>query len=244
MHLTIGICDDSTEQVSLLIRYLRDFPSSEPFEFVQETHPERFLRALEDNPPQLVFLDIDMGDMNGIRLGEIIRDLYPDTVIVYITAYAEYACDAFGVRAFHYLLKPLTKETFDQVLKDALEYLERQYLSRPAKTWTIQTKNEIVTLRCEDIYYFEKTGHRIRVHTAKNDFYYYGSFVALLEKIDRQSFVQCHQGYVANIGKIRAFRDKMLFLEGEGKLPVSRTFTKQVREVLTEHLFYGKEQPR
>ncbi|MGE4354819.1 MAG: LytR/AlgR family response regulator transcription factor, partial [Oscillospiraceae bacterium] len=111
----------------------------------------------------------------------------------------------------------------------------------PVKTLTIRNKGETVSLRYDNIYYFEKAGHRISVHTTAGDYNFYGKFVALLAEIDPGCFVQCHQGYVANIGKIRAFRDKTLFLEGDISLPVSRSYTDTVKNILAERLFAGKD---
>ncbi|MGE4484704.1 MAG: LytR/AlgR family response regulator transcription factor, partial [Oscillospiraceae bacterium] len=165
MRLNIGICDDFPEQVALLSAYLNRRHDSGAFQIVTGTEPLRFLEDLENTPPQLVFLDIDMGETSGIRLGEAIKSRYPDTLIIYITAYSKYACDAFGVRAFHYLLKPLTEETLSQVLTEALDYIEKRRNGIPVKTLTIRNKGETVSLRYDNIYYFEKAGHRISVHT-------------------------------------------------------------------------------
>jgi len=240
MEITIGICDDSPEQVALLAAYLKNHADGRAAHTVTETDPLRFLKGFEKTPPQLVFLDIDMGEMNGIRLGEAIKERCPDTLVVYITAYAQYACEAFGLRAFHYLLKPVTEEAFRSVLEEAFAYIERLRARDPVKTWSVRSKGEIVSLRYDQIRYFEKIGHRIRVHADAADFYYYGKFITLLGEIDSQFFAQCHQGYVVNIDKIRAFRDKTLFLEGGAKLPVSRTFTEHVKEVLSARLFAGR----
>ena len=241
MVLTVGICDDFPGQVELLAHYLDSPPGGDEFDLVKATDPEDFLMKLETVRPQLVFLDIDMGESDGISLGEKIRVLYPDTVIIYITAYEKYALEAFRVRAFHYLLKPLTREKFNRTLEEAVGFIRAKVGTKPAKTFTIQTKSEINRLDYSDIFYFEKTGHRIKIHTEKRDIYYYDNLSNLLGEIDRDCFIQCHQGYVANVDKIRGFRDKTLFLDGNLKLPVSRSFIESVKEMLARKLFDGKD---
>ncbi|MEN6326442.1 MAG: LytTR family DNA-binding domain-containing protein [Syntrophomonas sp.] len=242
MVFTIGICDDCPEQIELFIQYLNNYQNGDEFTIVKSTDPEDFLMKLEVNKPQLVFLDIDMGEMSGIQLGEKIKALYKDTIIVYITAYEKYALEAFRVRAFHYLLKPLTEEKFHYVLEEALRFIKKESANEPAKTFTVQTKGEIVCLNYSDILYFEKIGHRIKVHTVNRDIYYYGNLARLIEQIDANSFIQCHQGYIANVDKIRGFRDKTLFLNGNLQLPVSRSFAENVKEMLAGRLFAGKEE--
>ena len=76
-----------------------------------------FLRArdallyLEDHPVDLALLDIDMPDMNGLELAARIKERWPDTIILFLTGYTQYAVNAFAVRAVGYLMKPVTRET-------------------------------------------------------------------------------------------------------------------------------------
>ena len=241
MPFVIGICDDSLEQVELLLKYLGSYPGFDSFETVQSTHPQSFLAELKTNKPEIVLLDIDMGDTNGIQLGEKIKSLYPDTVIIYITAHEEYAVKAFEVHAFHYLLKPLTKEHFFLVMDEALAYIRKKLPAEPAKTFSIQIKGEFISVPYSIIFYFEKTGRRIKIHTSEREVYYYGNLQELPGKLDAASFLQCHQGYIVNVDKIRSFREKTLFLEKGLALPVSRSYMEQVREALARMLFAGRD---
>lgn len=240
MVFTIGICDDSPEQIELLTHYLNSHPGGDDFSVIKSTAPDDFLRLLEECQPQLVLLDIDMGEINGIQLGEKIKALHENTIIIYITAHEQYALEAYQVRAFHYLLKPLTREKFNQVLEEALRIIKRDQ-DQPVKTFNLQLKGEIISIDYKDIYYFEKVGHRIKVHTESRDVLYYDTLYNLLDIIDDESFIQCHQGYIVNVGKIRSYRDKSLSLEGNLHLPVSRPFVEGVREKLAQRLFTGKE---
>ena len=236
--ITIGICDDNFQQVELLEKYIN--PGADEYEIIKSTDPEKFLNLVQSRKPQLVFLDIDMGRISGLELGEQIKALYEDTVLVYITAYEKYALEAFGVRAFHYLLKPLTGDKFNDVFREALRLIEN-VRTKTEKTMTVKTKKEVVSLKLSDIIYFEKLGHKIKIHTGQRDLYYYDNFANLLDTIGSDVFIQCHQGYIVNIAKIRGFRDKTLFLDGDIALPVSRSYTDAVKKKLTERLFAGKD---
>ena len=68
------------------------------------------LEWIQSNPVDIALLDIDMPGMNGLQLAERIKKVYPDTAIIFVTGYSEYAVDAFRLRASGYLLKPVTKE--------------------------------------------------------------------------------------------------------------------------------------
>jgi DNA-binding LytR/AlgR family response regulator len=239
MALTVGICDDCPEQIELLKGYLHRFEDGTGLTVVGSTDPEEFLAELKENKPDLVFLDIDLGEWNGITLGETIKTTYEAAIIVYITAYEEYALEAFRVRAFHYLLKPLTEEKFNQVFQEATALFKKIAIEKPGKkSFTVRRKDEIIALDYDDIDYFEKIGHKIKVYTGDGDLDFYGNFIKLLDAIDPDFFVQCHQGYIVNIDKIRGYRDKTLFLEGNLPIPVSRSYTMNIKEILVKRLFF------
>jgi DNA-binding LytR/AlgR family response regulator len=243
MTYTIGICDDCTQQVDILTGFLHGCGEYGEFRVIHAIEPETFFEALKADKPDLVFLDVDMDGMNGIELGEKIKALYENTAIIYITGYEKYAFEAFRLRAFHYLLKPVTVKQFRQVLSEALVYIQKENAGKAEKTFSVQNKGELLNLPYRDICYFEKVGHQIKIHALSREVYYYDNLGRLLAKLDGDAFVQCHQGYIANADKIRAFRDKTLFLDGSIQIPVSRTFSEQVKEVLKKKLFAERKQP-
>ncbi len=241
MTYTIGICDDCIEQVDLLAGFLHRCGEYGEFRVINANEPVAFFETLKTDRPDLVLLDVDMDGMNGIELGEKIRKLYENTILIYITGYEKYAFKAFQLRAFHYLLKPVTMGRFRQVLNEALDYIQKEDAGKDEKKFSVQNKGELLNLPYRDILYFEKSGHQIKVHSLSRNVYYYSNFICLLAELDDDAFVQCHQGYIANADKIRAFRDKTLYLDGNIQLPVSRTFAEQVKEVLKKKLFAGRE---
>ena len=241
MALVIGICDDSAQQVALLLKFLNSYPGNDGFEIIQATQPTAFLAELKAKRPELVLLDIDMGETNGIQLGNQIKALYPDAIVIYITAHEKYALEAFRVRAFHYLLKPLTKEDFFHVMDEALEFIRSKASGEAEKSFSVQIKGEFISIPYSDIFYFEKIGHRVKIQTSEREIYYYGNVQELTEQLDGSSFLQCHQGYMVNMGKIRSFREKTLFLENGHELPVSRSYVEPVRDALAKRLFAGRD---
>lgn len=234
---TIGFCEDDAAQLSLLRRYLDACrEDGEEFRVVAASEPAAFLEALRCAAPDLVFLDIELGNESGLDLGKKIRELYPAALIVYVTAYGQYALEAFQVRAFHYLVKPIALESFRCVLRESLRLL-RSRVPIPEKRFSVQIRGEIVSLPYSSILFFEKTGHRIRVHAGERDIYYYGNMQDLLAKLEGSEFFQCHQGFVVNIHRVRSFRERTLFLDADAQVPVSRTYADAVRDKLIQWLF-------
>jgi len=236
MELIIGVCDDQKEQIELINNYLMKFKEKFEIKFINTDDPLEFLSLLKEDKPDLVFLDIDMEKLDGIKLGKKIKKKYNDSVIIYITAYEKFALEAFKVRAFHYLIKPVTAEKIREVFKEAVSLLKKE--NRENKYYAVKKKGEYIYLDYEDIYYFEKVRHKIKVCTVKEDILFYGTFKKLQRKIDMDYFIRCHQGYIVNISKIKAYRKQMLTLkENLKKIPVSRSHIGEVKDMLEKKLF-------
>jgi DNA-binding LytR/AlgR family response regulator len=237
MKYVIGICDDNYEQILLIKQYLNNFPWKGELTIIESTQADKFLSLLQENKPDFVFLDIDMGEVNGIELGKKIRKVFKNMVIIYVTGHENYAIEAFQVRAFHYLLKPIVISTFNEVVSETIEFLGKMNSKNIQKNFIVKTKKEIISIDYNDIYYFEKINRKIKIHSKSRDILYYDNFSNLSNEIDSDDFLRCHQGYIVNIDKIKSLRNRTLFLYGDYELPVSRSYSENVREMFTKKLF-------
>jgi len=240
MTWKVGICDDNPLQVELIKKYVRKYDWKDDLCVLDSTNPDDFLDLVKATIPHVVFLDIDMGKVNGIDLGEAIRKIDKNIVIVFITAYEKYAYEAYQTRAFHYLMKTILTEEFNEVLDEVIAHIKLLNTQLVNSNFVVKTKKETVCFECDDIYYFEKIGHKIRVCAESRDVFFYDNFCTLIEVIDPKYFVRCHQGYIVNIGKVRGLKNKTLFLSNDFELPVSRTYMSNIRLVLNDKLFSGR----
>lgn len=238
MAITIGVCDDSKEQVELVTHYIHQNSKVDGFHTFSAVDPVMFLLDFREHAPEIVFLDIDMDGMNGIELGQRIREINNETVIVYITGHEGYALDAFGVRAYHYLLKPVSEKKFKAVLDDAISAASLVQLQKVKKgKFTVKSKNSVVSVEFDRISYFEKIGRKVKIQTDTGTIEFYGKFVELIEQLDQTFFVQCHQGFIINKDKIVSYRSKTLCMASCEKVPVSRTYHKAIKGIIENLLF-------
>ncbi len=238
MEIRIDICDDCLEQLELVKSFIHKYRKINEINIHTETDPVLFLSEFRVRKPHIVFLDIDMEGMNGITLGERIRVINDDTVIVYITGHDDYALEAFGVKAYHYLLKPVSEKKFMTVLEDAIKIAEMLKLQKLKKgKFTFKRRNEIVNIEFDHICYFEKVGRKIKVRTDTDAIEYYGKFIELIEQLDQSYFIQCHQGFIINKEKIATYKGGALNMTSCERVPVSRTHQKKVKEMIEDLLF-------
>lgn len=115
----IAVCvDDEVMTLEYTLDRCRELPQMEAVQGFSQ--PREALEWLRDHRVDIAFLDIDMPDMDGITLAARIKELHPDTAIVFLTAYKQFAYDAMSVRPSGYLLKPLTRQALQQEVEYAL----------------------------------------------------------------------------------------------------------------------------
>lgn len=238
MSYKIGICDDNYSHIIVMDHYLRRYFKASEFSLIKSNNPLLFLEEVKEDKLDCCFLDVDMDPVSGIDLARDIKAFRKDVVIIFVSAYQNYAFDAFGVRAFHFLLKPLKYEDFEKVMDLLVKELDQKQVNKEVKKkYHINTKKESYYIEPDDIQFFEKIGHKIRLRTESKEITYYGTFTELLKDLDTTSFVQCHQGYIVNIDKIRRFSGHALYLNGEKTIPVSRSKESIIRHALENKLF-------
>lgn len=208
--MNIGICDDEKE-ICLQIRKLILAMSPES----QVTHycsGKQFLS--ERQRFDILFLDIQMSDTNGMEIARTLRERKEDTVLIFVTALKEYVFEAFDVSAFHYLLKPLVKEKFNNVFQEALKEAEKRARGRD-ETLFFQTKSKSFTLLKNEILYVENCRRKVDIHTLHQTETIYAT-MAHMEELLGNGFYRCHRGYLVNMAYIAQYNaDSILLHNGE-----------------------------
>lgn len=240
MILNIAICDDDAVHVDLIKSYVKSMSIPYEVDYILAYSGEELLEKIKGTLINIAFLDIEMKGLNGIETGKIIRKNNKETIIIYLTGYKDYALEAFEIESFHYLVKPITKDKFIKIMERILVRIqEKKALQEKLSIFHIQTKGKLIQLQYEDIYYFEKHFRKIKVHTFNETIAFYGSMKELLDEIDCEYFIRCHQSYVVNKNKIREIRENSVILKEkeEWYIPISRTYKKEIIDSFCEVLF-------
>ena len=126
--MNIIICDDSQKDRKILIELLQNY-AQERNEYFEITEYDSGLRLSEDEASlqkcQLVFLDINMEDMDGLKTAMKIKDKYPKLPVVLVTAYMNYALDGYKVKASRFLLKDNLAETIGECMDDLIAEIQK-----------------------------------------------------------------------------------------------------------------------
>lgn len=184
------------------------------------------LEYLKSNPIDLVFLDINMPDISGVELAAL---LPKETMVVFTTAYSDYAVQGFELDALDYLLKPFNLMRFLKACQKAQEWLELQPNNEPQFIYVKTTEGQL-KVRFEDLMCCEATGNYVTFHL-KNDKILSRLTLAEIEKSLPSFFLRTHRSYIVNMKLVdKAERHQLLI--GIYSFPVSNTYLDHVLERL------------
>lgn len=192
-----------------------------------------FLAAARKEPFSLVFLDIYMGDENGVDTAKELRRFDTDCLLVFATTSADHALDGFRVRAFHYLVKPYTKEDltalFDEILKRFP--LQERYIQ-------VNASGAPIRLRFREILYAEHYQHRIHIYrTDGRETVTRQTFREFCAGLTDGRFFQCSRGMIVNLEHAEDFDGTDFILKNGKRIPVSRDLAKAARLAFGDFLF-------
>jgi two-component system LytT family response regulator len=192
---------------------------------------EEALQAIETLRPDVVFLDVEMPDLDGLGLvRRLDRDVRP--LLVFVTAYEEYALDAFRAAAAQYLLKPVDPNA----LRQAIERV-RKLLDTPLERVAVKRRGRTLLFRVDDIDWVEAAGNYVRLHVGGQRHLLRETMGGIERKLDRRCFIRIHRSTIVNVGRIRevhgaAHGDATVVLRDGTQLMLSRVYRDRLEPLL------------
>ena len=218
---------------------------------------EEAVMAVQDHSPDLMFLDVQMPQMNGF---DVIDAVGPERMplVIFVTAYDQHAIRAFDANALDYLLKPYSDERFEAAMARAKSRLDERNLrefgrrmlqmvskippqSRRWDRFVVKSAGSTRFLRVAEIDWIEAAGVYVTLHVAGKDFLYRASLTELAEKLDPQRFIRVHRSAIVNIESIVQLEPAThgefeVVLKNGSRTRVSRTYRAQLEQRLGQSL--------
>lgn len=235
MKINCAIIDDEPLARDLLESYVNKTP------FL--TLAGKYGSAVEAMPDvrkhniQLLFLDIQMPDMNGMEFSHLVP---PETRVIFTTAFQQYALDGFRVNALDYLMKPINYNEFLQSANKALDWftLVEKDKAAPASADFIYVKSDykLVQIRLEDILYIEglKDYLKIYIEGQPRPVLSLLSMKSMEERLPYPRFMRVHRSYIVQMAKVKTL-DKTQILFGKSRIPISDSYRNDILRFLNEH---------
>ena len=208
------------------------------------------VRALRKLKPELLFLDVQMPVLDGFG---VLREVGPAhmPVVIFVTAYDEFAVRAFDAQALDYLVKPLAEARFKEAIERTRERLraaEAVELSRKLSALLamreragqrilVPTSTGELVLDADEIEWIEADDYYAAIHARGGRHLIRESLASLGQRLDAERFVRAHRSAIVNLDRVREVRSEggelLLVLRGGARVPVSRRRREQVNRLLT-----------
>lgn len=257
MTISCAIIDDEPLAVKLLESYVE----KTPFLALAGCYSSAVeaLYELQTHPVSLLFLDIQMPELNGLDFAKVLGGT---THVVFTTAFSQYAVDSYKVNAADYLLKPISYTDFLSAASKVLDLCEREATDRanasapvqtddaapaqpngtaPSDSFFIKSDYKLLRLRYDDILYVEglKDYVKIYLESSRKPVLSLTSMRTVENFLPADRFLRIHRSFIVNMSKVPVVeRGQIVF--GEKRLPVSDSYKEAVQDYVNRHLLQGR----
>ncbi|MDD3219583.1 MAG: LytTR family DNA-binding domain-containing protein [Lachnospiraceae bacterium] len=221
----IAICDDEWK-VCIKLQEQLEATVSEEHEIIKTQSIKELEEYIyKDGGIDILFLDIQLHEENGIDAAVKLQRYVPQMAIIFITGYIDYAKDIFKVIPTYFLLKPFT----DEEIREALSRAEQVQLAQRAYSVTIMEDKKIIQLYSQNIHYAESKNRTIEIITSTDRYTTYMKLDDLEQKLP-DNFLRPHKSYLVNMNAVSYFSAKEMILYDGTVIPVSKRRYQKTKE--------------
>lgn len=214
----------------LLYRYAEENDKEIDVEIFQGGENAAF--QIAQNEYDILFLDIDLGDVKGFEIGKQIRDELKNNKIqiVYISGDTSYAMELFKTRPFDFVVKPVDKkklfkmlDTYFSIFSGKNKYLHYRWLKQDH------------IIKQDNIIYLQSIGRKVVAKTFDGDVEFYDELSKVIDKLDDNKFCRVHKSFVINSIYVDVFKSDKVIMCDSARIPISKSYKKSFREWLVKH---------
>jgi DNA-binding LytR/AlgR family response regulator len=184
-------------------------------------------------PVDLLLLDINMPLLSGI---EFYKKIEQNTMVIFTTAYSEYAIEGFNLNAIDYILKPYSFQRFEQAVKKASDYYDylHQKSDSVIKFIYVKADYSLIKIALDDILYVEAFADYLKIYLPnKKSITARLTMKAMIEKLPATRFIRVHRSFILPIEKIISIRSKMIEIEGR-EIPIGSSYEEDLNRIINK----------
>lgn len=236
MKLACLIIDDEPVARKGLEEYVNEI---EFLELVAQCeNPLKASRYLSEQTVDLIFLDIHMPKLSGI---EFLKGLRNPPLVIFTTAYSDYALEGYSLDVVDYLMKPITFERFLKAAQKAFEAYQLKKLASEHKTHSdyffVKCESKFEKVNYDDVKYVESLQNYVIIHTPSKKLITYMTLSSLENQLPKDKFLKVHKSFIVSIAGIKAIDGNEIII-GDSRIPISRNLKDQVvNRIIGNNLF-------
>ena len=223
--IKVAICDDNLCIIESIRRVCLNHYKQHNVELFMFTSGEQLLQS--NKRFDLIFMDVEMENMNGIETVREIRKTDIHVLIVMLSEHPRFKLEAFPLHVFDFLDKPVIEDKIMHVLREVDKYFIKDNKN---KYVTFKIKDRYINLNIDDIYYFCHENRKVKIYSSHGIFELYESLSELVKRLNCFGFSQPHQSFIINLRYVLQLAKTEVILMNNTVIPISRYKGKQFSE--------------
>ena len=226
MNIKCAIIDDEPLAVELLVSYVKKIPFMELNG--KYSNAVDAMKGIAENPVDIVFLDIQMPELNGLELSRMLPET---TRVVFTTAFEQYALDGYRINALDYLMKPISYAEFLEACNKALQWYKmvRQVEEPKAATATsifVKSEYKLLQIDRDDIRYIEGLKDYVKIYTEQSPHPILSlmNMKAIEQMLPSSRFIRVHRSFIVQKSKIREIDRNRIVYDKDLYIPIGDSY--------------------
>ncbi len=228
--IRVAIVDDEAAERARIRECLGCLAEEDHLEFDVEEYPSglAFLMG-KMSGYDIVLMDVDMPDMNGIETAHQLRKVDQSAVLVFVTNMAQYAVSGYEVDALDFIIKPINRYSFTLKMRRAVSRTAQQ----TDDVLNVKSGGTLHRVPISSIHYLEVSGHHVTYHTSAGELTEYSTLKEVRQRIPQRGFAQCSQSYLVNLRYVTSISREKIVVDGT-EIFISRKMRQSFLTAVTE----------
>ncbi len=231
--MKIAVCDDEKVCRDRILTFIKPYQEKNHQICVDEfVCGEDLLNAyLNGETYDILFLDIQMNDLDGIETAHKIKETDKNAIIIFITSYVSFISETFRAGAFQFLVKPVDQTEFNSDFERAMEAYKISHHKH-----SLKQKEGLISIEINEIYYIEVYQRHLFVFVEDGKYECTGSLAEEEKKLNSVDFVMCHKSFLVNLRYIKSIGNDSIQLTNGKEIPLSKNYKADVKIAFNEYI--------
>ncbi len=234
-NFRVAIVEDEKEYSNILKKHLTKYSGLNDIKFIIDEYVDGY-NLLDEYKYQydILFLDIELKQLNGMKTAEKIREFDKKVIIVFVTNLINFAVKGYEVDAQSFLIKPVSYFKFSREIQKIMNKINNKI----TQFIVVNTDSGMKKLEASEINYIESMKHELIIDTDDKKYRIWGTLKELERKLETYYFFRCNNSYIVNLAKVKGIEGDFVNI-GKDKLKISRSRKKEFMNVLTDYFKGG-----
>ncbi len=230
--MRVAICDDEKPMQTILENLLDEFGRLRNIDISIDKfdNGHDLLRVLNEKEYEIVFMDHQMQDIDGMETSRLIRSRNTDCVIIFVSAFPEVAVNSYEVNAFRFIVKPINKEKLFKAIDDHLRSIDYDNLL------ILNTNDGKWKIKMSDIIYAEAKGKHTIVRTVQKSFEINIHMKKIEDKLPSEKFCRCQRAYIAGFAHINNHTNTEIIFDNGERAQIGKAYYSKFKNAFQEYI--------